>query len=224
LNISSAYLISASILASDFSRLGEQIHEAELAGADWIHVDVMDGHFVPNLTLGPVIVEACRKVSQLPLDVHMMVETPENLIAAFANAGSSILSVHVETCHHLPRTIQNIHELGCKAGVVLNPSTPVDLVRPVLPMVDLVLIMSVNPGYSGQLFMPEVLPKLSDLRRELDKLDQPVWLEIDGGINANTIPLAREAGANVFVAASAIFKHPDGIASGIHQLRAQLSN
>jgi ribulose-phosphate 3-epimerase len=218
------YLISASILASDFSRLGEQIHEAELAGADWIHLDVMDGHFVPNLTLGPVIVEACRKVTQLPLDVHMMVESPENLLAAFAHAGSSILSVHVEACPHIPRTIQTIHELGCKAGVVLSPATPVDLVLPILPMVDLALVLSVNPGYSGQSFMPEVLPKLSDLRRELEKINHPVWLEIDGGINTSTLPLAREAGANVFVAASAIFKHPDGIATGIHQLRAQLSN
>jgi len=218
------YLISASILASDFSRLGEQIHEAESAGADWIHVDVMDGHFVPNLTLGPVIVEACRKVTHLPLDVHLMVESPENLLAAFANAGSSILSVHVEACPHLPRTIQTIHNLGCKAGVVLNPATPADLVRPILPMVDLVLVLSVNPGYSGQSFLPEVLPKVSDLRRELGKINQPIWLEIDGGINASTLPLAREAGANVFVAANAIFKHPDGIASGIHQLLAQLSS
>jgi ribulose-phosphate 3-epimerase len=218
------YLISASILASDFSRLGEQIHEAELAGADWIHVDVMDGHFVPNLTVGPIIVEACRKVTKLPLDVHLMVESPENLLPAFANAGSSILSVHVEACPHLHRTIQTIHELGCKAGVVLNPATPVDLVRPIMAMVDLVLVLSVNPGYAGQTFLPEVLPKLSDLRRQLEINNQSVWLEIDGGINASTIPLAREAGANVFVAANAIFKHPDGIASGIHQLRSQLSS
>jgi ribulose-phosphate 3-epimerase len=220
----SPYLISASILASDFSRLGEQIHEAELAGADWIHVDVMDGHFVPNLTVGPVIVEACRKVTHLPLDVHMMVESPENLLSAFANAGSNILSVHVEACPHLHRTIQTIHELGCKAGVVLNPTTPADLVRPILPMVDLVLVLSVNPGYSGQSFLPEVLPKLSDLREELEKLNQPVFLEIDGGINASTLPLARAAGANVFVAGNAIFKYPDGIASGILQLRTQLSS
>ena len=217
------FLISASILSSDFSRLGEQIHEAELAGADWIHLDVMDGHFVPNLTMGPVIVEACRKVTKLPLDVHLMVESPENFLAAFANAGSSILSVHVEACPHLHRTIQTIHELGCKAGVVLNPATPADLVRPILPMVDLVLVLSVNPGYSGQDFLPEVLPKLSDLQRELERINHPVWLEIDGGINASTLPLARGAGATVFVAANAIFKHPDGIASGIHQLRALLS-
>jgi ribulose-phosphate 3-epimerase len=217
-----SYFISASILSSDLTRLGEQIREVEIAGADWIHVDVMDGHFVPNLTFGPVIVEACRKVTRLPLDVHLMIESPENLLAAFASAGSSILSVHVETCPHLHRTVQTIHELGCKAGVVLNPATPVDLVRPILPIVDLVLVLSVNPGYSGQYFLPEVLPKLSALRLELEKNNQPVWLEIDGGINENTLPQAREAGANVFVASTAIFKHPDGITTGIQRLRSQL--
>lgn len=218
------YFISASILASDFSRLGQQIHAAETAGADWIHVDVMDGHFVPNLTMGPVIVEACRKVTQLPLDVHLMVELPDNLLTAFVKAGASILSVHVEACTHLHQTIQTIHELGCKAGVVLNPSTREDLVLPVLTLVDLVLVMSVNPGYSGQPFLPEVLPKVSELRKEINKIDHPVWLEIDGGISPSTISMARHAGANVFVAANAIFKHPDGIAVGIQQLRTQLSN
>ena len=218
------YLISASILASDFSRLGQQIHEAETAGVDWIHVDVMDGHFVPNLTMGPVIVEACRKVTRLPLDVHLMVELPDILLAAFAKAGASILTVHVEACPHLDRTIQTIHELSCKAGVVINPATPVDSILPVLPMVDLVLVMSVNPGYSGQSFLPDVLPKVRELREEIRKIDHPVWLEIDGGINSRTLSMARQAGANVFVAASAIFKHPDGISVGIQQLRAQLVN
>ena len=215
------YLISTSILTADLSRLGEQIHEAEIAGADWIHVDVMDGHFVPNLPLGPIIVEACRKVTQLPLDVHLMVESPQNFLSAFARAGSSTLSVHVETCPNLRRTLQNIHELGCKAGVVLKPATPVDLVRPILSMVDLVLVLSVNPGFSGQSFLPEVLPKVSALRLELDKIDHPVWLEIDGGINPNTLPLALEAGANVFVAATSNFKHPEGISAGIQQLRSK---
>jgi ribulose-phosphate 3-epimerase len=219
-----SHLISASILSSDFSQLGEQIHQAEIAGADWIHVDVMDGHFVPSLTFGPVIVEACRRVTQLPLDVHLMVESPDNMLSAFARAGSTILSVHVETCPHLNRTVQSIHQLGCKAGVVLNPATPVDLIRPILPMIDLVLVMSVNPGFAGQSFLPEVLPKLSTLRLDLEKIDHPVWLEIDGGINEKTLPMAYQAGANVFVAASAIFKHPDGIASGIQRLRSQLPN
>jgi ribulose-phosphate 3-epimerase len=218
--MTASYLISASILSSDFTRLGEQIQEAENAGADWIHIDVMDGHFVPNLTMGPVIVEACRKVTQLPLDVHLMVESPENLLPAFAQAGSTILSVHVETCPHLHRTIQIIHELGCKAGVVLNPATPVNLVQPVLHMVDLVLVMSVNPGYAGQSFLPEVLPKIPLLRHDMEKINHHAWLEIDGGINPNTISQAIEAGAHVFVAASAIFNYSDGIAKGIQLLRS----
>jgi ribulose-phosphate 3-epimerase len=213
------HLISASILSADFSRLGEQIIEAEKAGADWIHIDVMDGHFVPNLTVGPVVVEACRRVTQLPLDVHLMVESPENLLEAFARAGSSVLTVHVETCPDLYKTIQTIHDLGCKAGVVINPDTPVDFVRPFLADVDLILVMSVNPGYSGQVFMPEVLPKVSALRHDLDNQPHHTWLEIDGGINSSTLPLALKAGADVFVAASAIFKHPQGIAAGIQQLQ-----
>src|SRR4030042_3807085 len=188
--MSVAYKISASILAADFSRLGEQIHEAELAGVDWIHVDVMDGHFVPNLTMGPVIVKACRNISQLPFDVHLMVESPENFIDAFARAGSTILSVHVENNPHLEETVQSIHDLGCKAGVVLKPATPVEMVFPILHLVDLVLVLSVNPGYSGQTFLPEVLPKISALRHALDKIDHPIWLEVDGGITSNTLPLA----------------------------------
>lgn len=220
--MSPKYLISASILSADFSRLGDQIHEAEAGGADWIHVDVMDGHFVPNLTMGPVIVEACRRVTNLPLDVHLMVEEPDNFLSAFAKAGAGILSVHVEASPHLHRTVQTIHELGCKAGVVLDPASPIDLILPILPTVDLVLIMSVDPGYSGQAFIPDVLPKLSSLRNLVTSISHPVWLEIDGGINPDTITLARQAGADVFVAASAIFEHPGGIAEGIQHLRAQL--
>ena len=175
-------LISASILSADFTRLGEQIIEAEKAGADWIHIDVMDGHFVPNLTVGPVVVEACRRVTQLPLDVHLMVESPENLLEAFARAGSSVLTVHVETCPDLYKTIQTIHDLGCKAGVVLNPATPVDFVRPFLSAVDLILVMSVNPGYSGQVFMPEVLPKVSALRHDLDNQLTTPGLKLMGAL------------------------------------------
>jgi ribulose-phosphate 3-epimerase len=222
--MTSPYVISASILGSDLTCLGEQIREAEMAGADWIHVDVMDGHFVPNLTFGPVIIEACRKVTQLPLDVHLMVESPENLLASFAAAGSTILSVHIETCPHLDRTVQIIHELGCKAGVVIKPSTPIDLVVPFLDLIDLVLVLTVNPGYAGQAFLPQVLPKISALRLEMDKIDHPIWLEVDGGINSATLPLVRIAGANVFVSAKAIFNHPDGIASGIQELRSRLTN
>lgn len=216
------YLISASILSSDFTRLGEQIQEAERAGVDWIHVDIMDGHFVPNLSMGPVIVEACRRVTQLPLDVHLMVESPEILLPAFAKAGATNLTVHVETCPHLHRTVQIIHELGCKAGVVLNPSTPANLLEPILPLVDLVLVLSVNPGYAGQTFLPEVLPKMSTLRRELDAVNPRAWLEVDGGINLQTLPLARDAGVTVFVAAHAIFNHPRGITAGVQQLRSLL--
>lgn len=218
------YLIAPSILSADFTRLGEQIMAAEHAGADWIHVDVMDGKFVPNLTMGPFIVEACRRVTDLPLDVHLMVQTPELLLESFARAGASILTVHVETCPHLHRTIQTIQELGCKAGVVLNPGTPAGQVEPVLHLVELVLVMSVNPGYSGQAFLPEVLPKLRYLRQRLDEINPEAWLEIDGGMNAHTIPLARQAGAGVFVAASAIFNHRGGIAAGIQELRDCLND
>jgi ribulose-phosphate 3-epimerase len=214
------YLLSASILSADFTQLGGQIQAAERAGADWIHVDVMDGHFVPNLTMGPFIVNACRRVTHLPLDVHLMIESPENLLEAFAQAGSSILSVHVETCPNLHRTLQTIHELGCKAGVVLNPATPVNLVEPVLHMIDLVLVMSANPGFSGQSFLPEVLPKITALHKNLEKINPAAHIEIDGGINSITLPLALKAGANVFVAAHAIFDYPEGIVVGIRQLRA----
>jgi ribulose-phosphate 3-epimerase len=214
------YILSTSILSADFTQLGDHIRQAELAGADWIHVDVMDGHFVPNLTMGPFIIKACRRVTQLPLDVHLMIKSPENLLEAFAQAGASILSVHVETCPNLHRTLQTIRELGCKAGVVINPATPVSFVEPVLHMVDLVLVMSVNPGYSGQVFLPEVLLKVSILRKDLDRINPAVHLEIDGGINTDTLQLAIKAGANTFVAAHAIFDHPDGIAAGIKQLRA----
>ena len=214
------FLISASILSADFTRLGEQINAVEHAGVDWIHVDVMDGHFVPNLTMGPFIVEACRRVTGLPIDVHLMIETPENLLESFAQAGSSNLTVHVETCPNLHRTLQCIRELGCKAGVVINPGTSVALVEPVLHMVDLVLVLSVNPGYSGQTFLPEVLPKISAIRQLLQQVNPTADLEVDGGINEITLPQVIAAGANVFVAAHAIFDHPAGIAEGVRQLRA----
>ncbi len=214
------YLISTSILSADFTRLGEQIREAEKGGADWVHVDVMDGHFVPNLTMGPFIVEACRRVTQLPLDVHLMIEKPEVLLESFAQAGATNLTVHVETCPNLHRTLQTIRELGCKAGVVINPGTPVSLVEPVLHMVDLVLVLSVNPGYSAQTFLPEVLPKVTAVRRLLEQVNPGAYLEMDGGINSDTLPRSINAGANVFVAAHAIFDNPGGIADGIRKLKA----
>jgi ribulose-phosphate 3-epimerase len=171
--------------------------------------------------MGPFIVKACRKATLLPIDVHLMVENPDSFIEAFATAGATNLSVHVEACPNLHRTLQAIHDLGCKAGVVLNPATPVSQVEAVLHMVDLVLVMSVDPGYSGQAFLPEVLPKLASLSKLLHQVNPNACIEIDGGINAETLPKAVEAGANVFVAAHAIFDDPDGIAVGIHRLRNQ---
>lgn len=212
-------LIAPSILASDFLQLREQIAACESAGVDWIHIDVMDGHFVPNLTMGPFIVEACRRATNLPLDVHLMIEKPERLLADFARAGADHLTVHVETCPHLHRTLQEIKSLGCKAGVVLNPATPTVLIEPVLPLVDLVLVMSVNPGFSGQAFIPGTITKVAAIRQSLDALDSPAWLEVDGGIVAETLPRMQAAGANAFVAGNAVFKHPQGIAAGVRALR-----
>ena len=217
--MSGPYLISTSILSADFSRLGAQIGEAETAGADWIHVDVMDGHFVPNLTMGPFIVEACRSITSLPLDVHLMIEEPDRLLEAFARAGASLLSVHVEACPHLHRTLQSIRQLGCRVGVVLNPATPAVMVEPVLQLVDLVLVMSVNPGASGQVFLPEVLPKVTEIRRILERVNPQAMVEIDGGITVETLPAALNAGVQVFVTAYAVFKNPAGISAGIRSLR-----
>lgn len=213
------YRISASILSADFSQLGSQIARAEAAGVDWIHIDVMDGHFVPNITMGPFIVEACRKMTSLPLDVHLMITRPEEHLLAFADAGASILSVHVETSPNLHRTLQRIKELGCKAGVVINPGTPALALSSILPLADLVLVMTVNPGYSGQTFLPEMTSKVALVRRMLNEASSSSDLEVDGGINTATLPVVQTAGANVFVAASAIFHHPAGIEAGVSALR-----
>jgi len=213
-------IISPSILSADFVRLGEQIAACEAAGADWIHVDVMDGHFVPNLTLGPVILEACRRATDLPLDVHLMIEHPERLLEAFAKAGASILTVHVETCPQLSDTLEQIRGLGVTPGLVLNPATPVSAIEPFLGQAGLVLVMSVHPGYSGQSFMPETVSKVEAVRRGLDALRSSARLEVDGGIAADTLPVMQAAGADTFVAGNAIFKHPEGIAAGIQALRA----
>jgi ribulose-phosphate 3-epimerase len=216
------YVIAPSILSADFLQLGVEIAACESAGADWIHVDVMDGDFVPNITMGPVVVEACRRATRLPLDVHLMIQKPERHIEAFARAGASLLSVHVENNQHLHRTLQQIKSLGCQAGVVLNPGTPVEMIRPLLPLVDLVLVMSVNPGFSGQQFLPEILPKVRAVRRLLDEIGSAAWLEVDGGLNVETLPQVHEAGATAFVAASAIFNHLQGIPAGIRALREKL--
>jgi ribulose-phosphate 3-epimerase len=216
------YIIASSILSADFTRLGEQIAECEAAGSDWIHVDVMDGHFVQNLTMGPVIVEACRRSTRLPLDVHLMIEKPENLLEEFAAAGASSLIVHVETCPDITSTLKKIKSLGCKAGVTSNPATPANDLEPALSLADQVLVMSVHPGYSGQEFMPEIFLKVADIRRRLEESHSSALLEVDGGITALNISQVRDAGADAFVAAHAIFNHPGGIAEGIRSLREKL--
>ncbi len=214
------YLLAPSILSADFSRLGEEMRTAEAAGADWFHVDVMDGHFVPNISMGPVVVRACRKITKRPLDVHLMISDPDRYLEDFAHAGADLLTVHVETCPHLYRTIQRIHELGCQAGVALNPGTPASTLSEILDLLDLVLVMSVNPGFSGQAFIPSVLQKIGQVRQMA--AGRPLHVEVDGGINVETLPQARAAGANVFVAASAIFGHPQGVAAGVKTLKAQI--
>ena len=221
--MSEKFVIVPSILSSDFLQLGEELKACQSAGADWIHVDVMDGHFVPNLTMGPFIVKAARRGTPLPLDVHLMVEKPENLIEAYAKAGASHLTVHVETCPHLHRTLLDIRALGCKAGVTLNPATTASSIFPVLHMVDLVLVMSVDPGFSGGTYIPEMVDKVAEIRRELDRIGSSAWLEVDGGINPETLPYMKAAGATAFVAATAIFKHPQGIRTSITELRETIN-
>ncbi|HUS83107.1 MAG TPA: ribulose-phosphate 3-epimerase [Dehalococcoidia bacterium] len=217
--MSSPVKIAPSILSADYLRLGEQVREAEAAGADYIHVDVMDGHFVPNITIGPVIVEAVRRQTALPLDVHLMIEEPERHVEAFAQAGASILTVHPEATQQLHRTIQMIRRHGVRPGVVLNPGTSVSLVEDVLGDVDLVLVMSVDPGFGGQEFIEHVLPKVRRLRRLLDEAGLGGELEIDGGITVETAPRCVEAGARVLVAGTAIFNERASVAESIARLR-----
>lgn len=207
------YKIAPSILSADFAKLGEEIKSVEAAGADYIHVDVMDGHFVPNITIGPLIVEAIRPVTSLPLDVHLMIEKPEHYIEHFAKAGADIISVHVEACKHLHRTIQQIKSLGVKAGVVLNPATPAEMIEPILEDVDLVLVMTVNPGFGGQQFIHSALSKIKKISTWIQDRGLQVELEVDGGVNADTAKLCVEAGANVLVAGSAVFNQVDRVAA-----------
>ena len=203
------FKIAPSILAADFANLTEEIRAVEEAGADWLHIDVMDGHFVPNLTIGPPVVASLRKVTGLPLDVHLMIEKPDNYLETFVQAGADLLTVHVETCPHLHRTLQCIHKLGKKAGVALNPTTPLIFLEPILEEVDLILIMSVNPGFGGQEFIPQTLKRIQTVRKWIKKYNLKVDLEVDGGINENTLSQVVKAGANVFVAGSAIFGKND---------------
>jgi len=198
--------IAPSILSADFSRLGDEIKAVEDAGADWIHVDVMDGHFVPNITIGPGVVESVRKVTKLPLDVHLMIEDADRYVKDFADAGADILTVHVEACRHLHRTLQAIRDLDVRAGVVLNPATPLSSLEEVLCDIDMVLLMSVNPGFGGQTFIPSMLDKIQNLKDIMSHYDHDFDLEVDGGVKADNAADIKEAGANVLVAGSAIFK------------------
>jgi ribulose-phosphate 3-epimerase len=202
-------VIAPSILSADFSRLGNEIKAVETAGADWIHVDVMDGHFVPNITIGPLIVEAVRRVTALPIDVHLMIENPDNYIPAFAEAGASLISVQIEACIHLNRSVQLIRECGARPGVVLNPSTPVQTLEWIIEDVDFVLTMSVNPGFGGQVFIKNSLDKVRTLCQLIQRKNLKTLIEIDGGVNEKTIAGIAAAGVDAFVAGSAIFGSRD---------------
>ncbi len=212
-------LISTSILSADFSNLAGQIRQVEEAGADWVHVDVMDGHFVPNLTMGPFIVETVARLTSLPLDVHLMVDNPDTMIPWYAQAGARRLSVQIETCPHIYRTLEHIRSVGCQPGVVLNPGTPAESLLEVLPLADLVLVMTVNPGFSGQVFIPAMVEKVARVRRLIEQTGSQALIQVDGGIDAGNLPACYKAGARVFVSATGVFKHPQGIAAGIKALR-----
>ncbi len=217
--------LAPSILSADFARLEEQCREALDAGADWLHVDVMDGHFVPNITIGPLVVRALKSLrdeTDCRLDVHLMIEEPERYIGDFVVAGADVVTVHVETCPHLHRTIQQIRETGAAAGVTLNPSTPLSAIEEVIPEVDLVLVMSVNPGFGGQSYIPSSTEKIRRLRDMLDAAGSEAYLEVDGGIMASNIRMVVEAGADVIVAGSAVFRGSGSIAENVRGLRSAL--
>lgn len=214
----SEILIAPSILAGDFGNLTKEAVRAELAGADWLHVDIMDGHFVPNITIGPQAVSVLKKAVTIPLDVHLMIQYPQNYIKQFADAGADIITVHVEASHNIRKTLREIKKIGCKCGIVLNPDTPVSKAKSYLREIDLVLVMSVYPGFSYQKFIPDVLPKVEELRKCIDRLKKDVYLEIDGGINPENAKLAIEAGADVLVAGGAVYGKKN-LADAIRKLR-----
>jgi ribulose-phosphate 3-epimerase len=215
--------LAPSILSADFARLGEQIDEVARAGADYIHVDVMDGHFVPNITIGAPVVASIRAVTSLPLDVHLMIEHPERYVSQFVDAGADIITVHVEASAHLQATIRLIKESGARAGVSLNPATPLSAVEEFLRQVNLVLVMSVNPGFSGQSFIPETLPRIESVRKILDDRGLGAELEVDGGINADNAPDIVKAGATVLVAGNSVFRAQEGISGAMKKLREATS-
>jgi ribulose-phosphate 3-epimerase len=214
--------LAPSILSADFSRLGEQVDEVSRAGADYIHVDVMDGQFVPQITIGAVVVESIRRWTKVPLDVHLMIKHPERQIDRFIAAGADIVVVHVEACTHVHRVIQQIKEKDVKAGIALNPGTPIEAIRELLPLLDLVLVMTVNPGFAGQPFIPETLDKIARMRAELDEKGSSAELEADGGINADNALAVYRAGARVLVAGQAIFGSEDGVAAAMQKIRSRL--
>jgi ribulose-phosphate 3-epimerase len=213
-------IIAVSIVAADFARLGEQVAEVAAAGADWLHVDVMDGHFVPNITLGPAITSTLHGLTTLPLDVHLMLSQPERYIEAFAHAGATGLTVHWEACPHVHRVLGQIKEAGCRAGLAINPGTPVGMVTEVIDQLDLLLVMSVNPGFSGQSFIPRTPQKVREARALLDARGAHAALEVDGGVAASNARVLREAGATVFVSATYLFSHPGGLAAAMAELRS----
>ncbi len=211
--------ISASILSANWANFADQIHIAEEGGLDWIHVDVMDGSFVPNISMGPFILKTCRQITNLPLDVHLMIEKPERHIEAFAEAGADRLGIHIESGPNVYRTLQEIRALGCSPTIVLNPGTPAQSISSVLELIDMVLVMTVNPGFSGQKFIPETMGKVEEISRMLKERNSNAIIQVDGGISQDTLPQAYKAGARCFVSATSLFKYTDGIAAGIQALR-----
>ncbi|MEE2848228.1 MAG: ribulose-phosphate 3-epimerase [Gemmatimonadota bacterium] len=214
--------IAPSILSCDFSRLADEIQTVESGGADWIHVDVMDGHFVPNITIGPIITAGARKATDLPIDVHLMIEQPDRYLEAFVDAGADWLTVHAEACTHLHRTVQRIRELGARAGVAINPATPLASLTDVVPYIDLLLVMSVNPGFGGQSYISASTAKVRDARTLLDEMGSTAELEVDGGVDAGNVGELQAAGASVVVAGSAVYGHVDGAAAGVRLIRDAL--